>query len=148
MSKIYSGLTYIAPMKSIFILAILVLTFSCDRPNCKNENTIFDQFAPDSREYKDELARQLQKTDETELTYWFDQYELKGDKEYINIHIQGNDLCAKGLVLVEEWKGLEGIRKTKGISYRGAQLAGFEMDIVENSSGTEFIFKNIDYIID
>jgi hypothetical protein len=51
-------------------------------------------------------------------------------------------------VLVEEWKGLEGMRKTKGMGYRRAQLKGFEMDVVKNSSGPEFIFKDIDYIID
>ena len=135
-------------LKSISLLALFVLMFSCDRSECKNENNIFNEFAPDSKEYREELARQLQKMDAMDLTYWFDQYELKGDKEYINIHIQGNDLCAKGVVLVEEWKGLEGIRKTKGVGYRGAQLKGFEVDIIENSSGIELMFKDIDYIID
>lgn len=109
----------ITPVKSISVLAILVVMLSCNRPDCKNENTIFNQFAPDSREYKEELARQLQKMDQTELSYWFDQYELKDSEEYVIIHIQGNYLCAKGVVLVEEWKGMEGIRKAKALDTAG-----------------------------
>lgn len=134
-------------MKVIFF-ATLVLLISCDRPDCTNSNPVFAQFPPHSGEYRNELAKQLASRDQNDLRYWFESYEVKDGKEYINVYIQGGGLCSKGFVLVDGWEGLEGIRKTKGMGYRGAELRGFEMDIREDSSRAEFVFKHVASIID
>jgi hypothetical protein len=134
--------------KFIFFVAIAGLMFSCDRPECKNANPIFDNYSPVTNQYKDELARQLQMPEQEDLTYWLDKYESIGDKEYILVYIQGGELCAKGLVLVNNWSKLEGIRRTKGESYHGAELRGLEIDIRRDEQTSELIFNDLDRIID
>ena len=47
------------------LLLVLVLIASCDRPDCTNENPIFDNYNPNSKIYKDELVHQLKKIDQS-----------------------------------------------------------------------------------
>ena len=135
-------------IKRIYLWTLLMCLLSCDRPECINTNDIFDTIDPHAKEYRDELANQLQTMAEEDLTYWFDRYELYSNREYIVVHVQGDELCAKAMVVVEHWEGLEGIKQTKGQGYRGAQLKGFEMGTRKTWRGIEFIFNDIDYIID
>lgn len=129
------------------LLVIIVFTSACDRPECKNTNAIFDQFTLDKKEYKSELAKQMQSVGAENLTYWFDKYLKKDDKEFIVIHIQGEGICAKGEILVNDWNKIEGMRREHA-GYRGAELEGLKIAMEEGSSGTNFIFKDIDKIID
>jgi hypothetical protein len=135
-------------IKRIYLFTLLVCLLSCDRPECTNTNEIFDTFDPHAKEYREELANQLQTTADGDLTYWFDRYELYTNREYIVVHVQADELCANATVVVEHWEGIEEIKKTKGQGYRGAQLVGFEMGTRKTSRGIEFIFNDIDQIID
>jgi hypothetical protein len=137
---------------SIFILTIFglaLLTVGCDRPACKNTNSIFDKYAPDTKEYKDELVKQLAKVDKSKLTYWMDTYQENSNFKYINAHIQGDGLCAKIVITVNDSrKGIEGILKNKGMSYSGAELSALKFDIKQDSVSTEFIFREVSEIVD
>ncbi|MES2411448.1 MAG: hypothetical protein V4535_08400 [Bacteroidota bacterium] len=141
-------------MKNFFvtsILALCLLSFnvSCDRPNCKNNNPIFDKYAPNEKEYKAELVEQLAKTDESKLTYWMDTYREENNTKYMEVYVQGEGLCAKMVLTVNDSeKGIEGIIRTKGISYGGAELEGLKFDIMETPEGKIFVYRSLNYIID
>lgn len=128
------------------LLLIIVFAYSCDRPECKNANPIFNQFAPDTREYKSELAKQMQTIGAANLRFWFDKKIERGGKEFIEIYIQGDGLCAKGELLVVDKSKLKELRNNGG--YRGAELRGVEIKTVLDSTGTNFVLENIDSIID
>lgn len=133
--------------KSFIISSITILLISCDRPQCKNTNPIFDKFTPDTKEYKDELVKQLNLIGAKNLTYWVADYDF--DKNYLLVNIQGNGLCAKGSVLVKDWTKISRIQKKGfGPNRIGAELTGFEMDIIQDSTSTTFVFKNYDSLID
>ena len=137
---------------SIFTMAIFgLLTFavSCDRPVCKNTNPIFDKYSSDTKEYKDELVNQLSKVDKSKLTYWIDTYQDTNNQQYLNAHIQGDGLCAKIMLTVKESnKGIEGLLKTKGGGYSGAELVDLKFKIKQDSTSTEFVFEEVSGITD
>jgi hypothetical protein len=135
---------------SILILLLLPALFldACDRPECRNTNAVFDRFTPESKEYKAELAKQVQRIGAGKLRYWYDGYREEGGHEYIIANIQGNGLCAKGELLVTDWAGIEGLRGAEANGYEGAELSGLRLAITEDAGGAAFIFKGLDSIID
>jgi len=137
---------------STFILTIfglLILTVSCDRPDCKNTNPIFDNYTPDTKEYKDELVKQLAKVDRSKLNYWMDTYQEDNNLKYIVAHVQGEGLCAKIFLGVNDSeKGIEKLIMNKGMGYHGAELEGLKFDIKQDSKSTEFVFQEISGIVD
>lgn len=136
-------------IKTLTVFCLLTFIASCDRPVCKNTNPIFDKYSPDAKEYKDELAKQLTTVDRSKLTYWMDTYQENNDAKLINVHIQGDGLCAKIVLTINDSdKGIEGIIKTKGMGYRGAELEDLKFDIKQDSTSTEFVFQEISGIVD
>jgi hypothetical protein len=133
----------------VTIFGLLVLMTSCDRPACENTNSIFAKFAPDTKEYKDELIKQFANVDKSQLSYWMDTYQEDNDSPRILVNIQGSGLCAKILLAVKDSdKGIEGLLAKKGVGYRGAELKDLTFDIQQDSVSTEFIFKEISGIVD
>jgi hypothetical protein len=131
------------------ISGLLVLTASCDRPACKNTNSIFDKFSPYQKEYKNELVKQLANVDKSKLSYWIDMYQRTNDTQTILINIQGGGLCAKmPLVVKDSDNGIEGLLENNGIGYRGAEFEDLRFEIRQDSMSTEFIFKEIGRIVD
>lgn len=135
-------------IKLLTIAFTLVFITSCDRPVCKNTNTVFDRFSPETKEYKDELVKQLKQVDNSKLSYWLDKYQETDTQELLYISIQGDGLCAKGVVTVKQWNKIEGIKRTKGKGYIGAKLKNLKLDIYQDSANTELIYKDVDRIID
>lgn len=136
-------------IKTISVFYILIFIVSCDRPACKNENSIFDTYSPNQKEYKDELAIQLAKVDKSKLTYWLDTYKEDGSKKYINAHIQGEGLCAQIVLTINgSEKGIEGILKNKGRGYTGAELENLKFNLKQDSQITEFVFQEVSRIVD
>jgi hypothetical protein len=136
-------------IKFIFaFLGLIIFIFSCDKPDCKNNNPIFDKYTPNKEEYKAELVKQLSIIDKTKLRYWFSEYVESNGKEYLYFQIQGDNLCAKIVLKVEQWNKLEQLRQKKGVSYRGAEFINLQFDIKQDSINTEFIFRDFDEIID
>ena len=129
---------------NLFLLLLICISFSsCDRPQCKNTNPVFDHFSPATKEYKDELAKQIKILGLHNLRYWFDKSPKENEKELYELYIQVESLCAK--IIVENKSN----RKHLGNGgYRGAQLKGVKIHITQDSTGTNFILENIDSIID
>ena len=137
-------------MKPLLFNLILLLGFvSCDRPDCNNENPIFENNIPDSKIYKDELVNQLNKIDQSKLTYWLQKYDDQNGKESLYFHIQGDGLCAiLNLTIYNDWNKLENVRERKGIGRRGAEFTNLKFEIIKDSLSTEFVYKTFDRIID
>ena len=136
-------------MKTFTLFFITPLLFiSCDRPECTNTNPVFDANLPDSNEYKAELAAKLDKNSD-DLTYWFDRYEEKDGRQYIQTFVQGDSLCAKAVILLQNPdEKLDGIIKAKGGGYHGAELDGLEFATVTQAGETIFVYKNLNRILD
>ena len=135
--------------KSILILStLLIFLASCDRPDCENTNSIFASNGAETNAYKKELVKEMDRVGKENLTYWLSNYTEQNGKEFITVNIQGDGLCAKGLLQVSDWKNIEGIKSTKGVSYNGAQLKGLTFDIITNGESIDFIYKNIESIVD
>jgi hypothetical protein len=131
------------------VFAVLAFFFvECGRPSCNNTNPLFDKYSPESAEYKEELVRQLEITDQSKLTYWFNQYVESNGQEQVFFNVQGDELCAVMVLDVEEWGKLEKVRQKKGISYRGAKFTHLKYDIKTDSSGTRFVYMYYSQIID
>tara|TARA_B110000967_G_C18560189_1_gene399751 strand:+ start:134 stop:478 length:345 start_codon:yes stop_codon:yes gene_type:complete len=112
------------------------------------ENSIFIKNTPKSKEYKDELVKQLKIVDQSKLTYWLQKYDEQDGKESLYFHIQGDGLCAVLNLTMNHWEKLETLRAKKGVSYRGAEFTNLTFEIIKDASSTEFIYKTFDRIID
>ncbi len=121
---------------------------SCDRPKCDNNNLFFENYLPDSKIYKDELVKQLNKIDNEKLTYWLQKYEEQNGEESLYFHIQGDGLCAILHLNMDDWGKLENIRKRKGVGRRGAEFTNLKFEIIKDSVSTKFIYKTFDRLID
>lgn len=115
---------------------------------CVNTNPVFDAYTPETPEYRNELARQLRLLDLSDLNYWFDSYSELGGSAYINVRINGAGICAIAQIAVSDWTKLEGIRRTKGVSYAGARLKGLVFDISDDPAGALFNFRDLQRIVD
>ena len=136
----------IAPLFCLLLLLFSVI--SCQRPACNNTNPVFSQFAPDSKEYKNELARQIRSVGVENLRYWYDGYRKEATREFIIAHIQGETLCTKGELLVTNWdEKIQGLRGSDR-GYSGAELSGLKLDIQEGPAGAILIYKGLDRIVD
>jgi len=82
------------------------------------------------------------------FSYTFSGYLEKDGKEYIKVNASQGGRDTTLNILVTNWHKLEGIKRTKGISYGGAGLIGLEFDVVEKPEGTEFIYKDLKWIFD
>jgi len=126
-----------------------VTFLSCDSPECNNTNPIFSKYAPSSPEYKKELIAQLRNADLHELSYWFVQYVEDSGEEYLQFSIQGEGICAMGLVKVETWSDkVANIKRVKGRSYEGAKFKGLSFALEERGDEIELIYKDFDRMID
>lgn len=130
------------------LLLVLVLIASCDRPDCTNENPIFDNYNPNSKIYKDELVYQLKKIDQSKLTYWFKKYDKRGKDETLYFNIQSDEICAILHLNVDNWTKLEDIRVRKGVGRRGAELTNLKFRIEQDTTSTKFIYETYDILID
>ena len=135
-------------MKRLSILIFTFILISCDRSKCKNTNPIFDSNSLESNVYKKELIKEIDRIGKENLTYWLSDYSEQNGQEYIIVHIQGKELCAKGLIHVTDWKKMKGIKNTKGKGYRGAQLKNFDFNIIFEGKSIAFEFKSLEKIID
>ena len=133
----------------ITAFTLLLFIVSCDRPECTNTNKVFDNFTPEAREYKDELIKQLEKTNKSELRFWLKNCKEMNGSQFINVNIQSEKICAEmELIIASSEKGIDEILKTKGEGYLGAELKNLKFEIKKDSSSTEFIFEEISEIID
>ena len=137
------------PASILTMLGVVIFMTGCDRPGCKNTNPIFDKYSPQTKEYKDELVKQLARFDRSKLSYWMDSIQVDNNARFIHAHVQGDGLCAKIVLTIDSSeKGIEGIMRTSGMGYRGAELEDLRFDTRQDSASTAFIFREVGGIID
>ncbi len=137
--KIHSG---------IILSALIIGLTSCDRSKCNNNDPIFDEAGYDSQEYKQQLADRIGELGMSNLSYWFDSYVQQNGNDYILVDIQNDSICATGMIQVKDWDKMEEIKRTKGASYKGAELKGLSFDVTKDSAGVEFTYRTLDRIVD
>jgi len=130
---------------SLFFIYVIALA-SCS--NSRDNNPIFENHQPNSKIYKDELAVELASPEATDFTYRLDKYSVVDGKEYLDIDIKGHGVNAKASVLVKNWHKIEGIRRTKGLGYIGAELKGIKIETERGGGKTEFVYMDVDRVID
>jgi len=136
----------LSTLKTTLISCIVALT-ACNNVKDNTSNSVFEKFSPSTKEYKNELATKL-KLNPKGLLYTLNKFVENDGKEYLDIKVKGDDFEATGLVLVNNWNKLEGIKRTKGQSYGGAELKGLKLDIQENSSGANLVYNDLEKIVD
>jgi hypothetical protein len=138
-------------MKQHFILLCLfTLTAACRiEPPCINKNPILDQYLPKEEPYKAELARLLEAYDKDKLTYIVEGYSEVDGVPNIDVHIENEDICATfTLMVTEPDKDMEDIIKTKAEGYFNAQLFGLKFDVVQQGGKTQFLYKDMNFVLD
>ncbi len=138
-------------MKIYKLLLSSFLVFSivsCDRPECRNENSVFDEYGKETSTYKIELIKEVERIGMNNLRYWLHSYEERDGHEFILVNIQGEDLCAIGEIEVKNWERIGGIKEKKGIGYRGAELVGLTFDYEQRGDFIDLQFKDLDHILD
>jgi hypothetical protein len=133
---------------SIFVGMLAIWMVSCDRPDCNNDNPIFEIYQPDSKEYKTELAEVLNTVDQSKLKYWLQKYDEQSGIETLYFYVQGDGLCAVLHLTVSDWNKLEKVRERKGVGRRGAEFTNLKFNIVQDSTHTQFVYHTFDRIID
>ncbi len=127
------------------ITAIICSINSCDRPECKNTNPIFEKYPPIAKEYKIELANQLNQIPQDKLSFWINGRDTVDHKLLIRIYVQGNGLCAKMMMDFSQGKNHRGFTAQ---GYNGAQMIGLKYRIDTTNGNCNFIFEDVDHIID
>lgn len=61
--------------------------FPCNGPECTNKNPIFEYHRPDSRLYKDELIKQFEKVDQSNLRNWLKNYDDQNGEESLFFYV-------------------------------------------------------------
>ncbi len=129
-------------LKQILLSVFFFVCFiSCDRPACKNTNSIFDKYQPVSKEYKLELIRQLSIVDKSKLTYWLKDYTEYDNEVQFHFYIQSKELCAVLVLNIEQWGKLEPLKKTKGKGRFNAKFINLQFDIVQDTLNPKFIYR-------
>lgn len=132
-------LTHFSP---IFLFIGLWALSSCEqRPECKNTNPVFEQANPAELSYKKELVERMSEADYTKLRFWYEDLKKEGDRNYLVIHIQGEDICAEAQILVLDWHRLEEIRDSEGKALRGKEIKGLRIGVQEDPFGLELLYK-------
>ena len=121
---------------------------SCSYIPVVNKEPIFNNYKPESKEYRNKLAGII-RSNSNDLTYVFERYIQKNGSDYLEIKVYGDEIAAAAMVLVEQKRnGVNGIIEKKGVSYSGAELYGLELDIIDTPNGATFVFNDLDFIID
>lgn len=130
-------------MKYIALLSLILIISSCgnDKPECHNYNPRFERYGPKSNEYKAELARQLQLRNFQNIRYFIDKYEEIDGKPFMTVDIIGDELCAKAYIDIKNPNKMQKFKNVKGISYSGAELAGFQYKIDTVDGKILFLFE-------
>jgi hypothetical protein len=126
------------------ILVALAIT-SCNLGKTRN---VFEGMDPSSKEYKQKLADQIEGRSTSDLTFTLNSYVNHHGKDYLDISIDGKGIHATSLVLVNDWTKLEGIKRTKGIGYSGAEMKNLKLAVLSPDTNPIFVYKDVDKIVD
>ena len=100
----------------IILICLTTIFSGCDRPDCENKNSVFNQSSPDSYHYKEELIKQIESIGTENLTFWYEGNEVRDENDFIKIRVQGKGLCATGDFEVRDWSKLKGAKNNSSIN--------------------------------
>jgi len=150
--KEIKGKTRIGVFGTAISLSFISLFFGFliyfEGPACRNENTIFAKNAPGSEVYNKELIRLFTMVGTDNLYFRFNKYVSENGQDYVILNAIGRDFCAEFPLNITHAKRVENVVRVKGISYEGSNWRGLKFDLVAGKSGTEFIFKDVERIVD
>ncbi|MES2375430.1 MAG: hypothetical protein V4553_02570 [Bacteroidota bacterium] len=132
--------------RAITIVTVATLMAVACRP--ATQRNIFAGMGPSTKEYKQKLAKEIEDRGATDLTFTFNSYLNDHGKDYLDISIDGKGIHASSLVLINDWKKLEGIKRTKGIGYSGAELKNLKLAVLNPDTNPTFIYKDVEKIVD
>ncbi|WP_320814040.1 hypothetical protein [Flavobacterium sp.] len=133
----------------LFSLLVIVFFISCDEPKCTSSNPIFNNNEYTSEIYQEELANVLGKSNPEELQFWLKSYTEDENNKYLNVSVQGNDICAVAVIKINNIDSkIKGIVDSKGVGYRGAELKNLKFVTLKDKKSTRFIYRSLDTIID
>lgn len=135
-------------MKNLTIITaigFIVLTTSC---TSTTKNNVFAGLQPTSFQYKKELIKQLLDHGTSNLTFTFDGLATLAGKNYMYVSINGSDMQAHSLVLINDWHKLEGIKHSRGISYQGAELKNLRLDVSYDKGELLLVYRDLEKIVD
>ncbi|GAB3936350.1 hypothetical protein [Mucilaginibacter myungsuensis] len=113
--------------------------------NCTSaDNSALTKHTPNTKEFRQALAAEMAERPGS-FDYSLAAYEAKDGKEYLKVDVSRADFKTTLAVAVTKWDKIEGIRRTKGMGYRGAGLEGLKLALVNN---TEFEYLGLDKIDD
>ena len=136
--------------KTAFLLSFIMVCVlqSCNRRECANTNPVFNEYQPGDIAYKDEVIEKIMGTEDG-FRYIVTGYEEEGDKQYLNVAIQGDSICAEvSLLLLKTDHVIKHLTEVKGLGYHHAELKGLKFTIIENHTSTEFVYIGAERIID
>lgn len=133
-----------------YYIFLFVALLSCSKPDCTNSNPVFNKYAPNTKQYNEELARQLKKHKPNQLRYWIESTAISGNREYLVAEVQGEDLCAMlWLDITNDGdRKMEHVKLVKARSYEGAALLGLKYQVAENEDGYHFVYQSVEVVLD
>ncbi len=135
----------------IVFCSLVLLVQSCDRPQCRNTDAVFDQFKPTQKEYKAELVKKISMVDRAKLAYSISERMVDDGRTYLVANVQGEGLCAKAVIditYVPQTSRLKSFQESTGKGYSGAKLDGLKYTINNRDGEYSFFFVSVDRIVD
>jgi hypothetical protein len=114
----------------------------------ERQNPIFAKYPPESIEYKTELFNLLSHTAPDHLVFFVDRYEMRERKEYLYLHVKGDDFLGTMIMTIENWKNLESIRDHKAFGYSGTAILDLNYVAKQTPRDIEFIYHSCKGIVD
>lgn len=141
------------PLIILVILAVLItwLVSFCNRPDCINNNPVFDKFDPETIEYRNELKNQIEKIGKDKLNFWIFNLKRIDGVDYLKLYVQSDQLCA--ILFAKNLSG-KAISKfpdrnlESSLGYHGARLVNVELNIDTTLKQTNFVIEKIGSILD
>lgn len=136
-------------MRYLFFTTIAAMLFAaCNPAECVNTNPVFDQYSPDDKEYKEELARVVGLCHKDSIAAWVQAYTARRGREYMYVNMIGRSVCATAILDITGNDELEDFRRVKGKSYRGALLPHIRYHIEYTNNIPDFVLDKVGEIVD
>lgn len=134
---------------SVACLTVILGFFtSYESVTCNNTNKVFANNSPSSEVYKKEVLIVFARAGTENLYYLYRSYFSKDGQDYLMVKAVGKDFCAEfpvNFTRAERWHFL---RRTVPPDHYDCELQGLKFDIVYDSNGAEFIFRQLNKIAD
>lgn len=130
------------------VLSVFMAFTACNPSDCVNTNPVFDQYSPQDKEYKEELAKVVGSCHKDSIAAWIHSYDAAKGREYIYVNMIGRSVCAIAVMDITGNEELKQYRKVKGQSYSGAFLPQLKYHVEQTEQGANFVLDKVGEIID